>query len=635
MFPSVQHFFSRTRDSLWGLLQEQPHDDYSRVKSGTPDSYDAPPFETINRAIGESLVDFGNELQHFADDDSPPRGRQDLALIRAVTSSYNTEMTGDLINALASAVDNRFDSSLLGVLPEHSNLAPALLRQLEVPSELWPAQLSALRNGLLDPLITSFGLAAPTGTGKTASTRILLADHLTSHPQSTALYVVPTRALAAQVTADLASSLSSIGLQVLSLGGHLTLAGQLQSSTDDAHVIVFTPEKADLLLRVDRGLLERVGLVIVDEAHHIEQGTRGVLLEFYLWRLRRLLPPSARIVQLSAVAPNIRELVDWLAPTTQTSFAKLDWRASRLRLGIFDRTRDGRGIVQFHDEPPYELFRSGTCPTDRDENIALLALALSSRGVVLLLTTSTSKAEKLASLIASLRDDVPEPDGDAVERLDSRIERELYPDCPLRTLAKARIAYHHSRLPPRVRSALEASIESRNIDIVCATTTLAEGVNFPFATVIVESLVGRGYQLSPRALWNIAGRAGRFGVDSEGHCILFRPSAWQNRLEGYSLADYLSAELDSIPPVVSAFAMGIAGLVQAIDTTDLSMDDLEAVELSRLTIDGRASTQARRIRGLLNVMRVGIAHAGTSDILGLDDEGAAEFESESFLRCGS
>lgn len=630
MFPSVQQFFSRSPGTFWGQLQEEAMIDDADVEDEISRGVDDSTFQTVNRAIGESLFDFGQQLQQFLDD-VPARGETDLALIRAVSSNYNTEVTSDLINALGSAVNRRFNNSLLRVLPKYSSLPLAWLRRLKVPSELWPAQLEALKHGMLDTNVTAFGLAAPTGTGKTASTRILLADFLSRNPQSAALYVVPTRALAAQVTVDLAASLSSIDLHVMSLGGHLTLVEQLGTSTDDAHVIVFTPEKADLLLRVDEELLARVGLVIVDEAHHIEQGTRGVLLEFYLWRLRRLLPDTARIVQLSAVAPNIRELVDWLAPTTQTSFAKLDWRANRLRLGIFERTRNGRGLVQFHDESPFEVFPSGTCPKDREQNIAQLALSLSSRGVILVLTTSKAKAERLAALIAEMRDNIPEPTGDGVERLDSRIERELYPECPLRNITKYRVAYHHSSLPPRVRSALEASVADRNIDVVCATTTLAEGVNFPFATVIVETLVGHGYQLSPRALWNVAGRAGRFGVDSEGHCILFRPTAWQSKLQNYTLADYLSSGIDSIPPVFSAFATGVNDIIQAIDTTDLSLEDLEAVQISSLKIDGKASARARRIRGLINVMRVGFAHAGTMNLLRLDDQDSAEFESDEFL----
>ena len=558
-------------------------------------------------------------------------GTTDLELIRRFSQAFNAELTTDLISALQGALTQRFDNALLSVLSNYSSLPQELLRKIRVPSELWPSQVAALERGILDRNVTSFGLASPTGTGKTASTRLLLTDFLAQSPGEAALYVVPTRALSAQIARDLSSSLSGAGKRIVSLGSHLTLSDSLVASAEDADVIVFTPEKADLLLRVDQELLSRVGLVIVDEAHHIEQGTRGILLEFYLWRIRQLLPNTVRIVQLSAVAPNIRELVDWLGPTARTAFAKVDWRSSRLRLGLFERARNGQGVIQFGEEAPYEVFAPSECPIDREQNIVELAIRLSLQGVVLLLTTSTGKAEKLANQIALLRQDAQPPKDAAIERLDSRIERELYAECPLRRLIKTRVAYHHSKLPPRVRSALEECIERRDIEIVCSTTTLAEGVNFPFSTVIVESLVGHNYELSPRSLWNVAGRSGRFGVDTEGHCILFRPSGWQNRLKQYRLTDYLSTSLDSIPPVRSALAVGISDLADVVEDQELSISDLEIVDLSSLKIGGRSTLLAKRIRGLLNVMRVGYTHAGTSGLVDLESEDAMEFESEDLL----
>jgi replicative superfamily II helicase len=115
------------------------------------------------------------------------------------------------------------------------------------------------------------------------------------------------------------------------------------------------------------------------------------------------------------------------------------------------------------------------------------------------------------------------------------------------------------------------------VDVVCAATTLGEGVNFPFSIVIVDSLVGMGYQLSPRSLWNIAGRAGRFGVDSEGHCILFRPSRWKAKLVEYSLEDYLRTNLADIPPVKSALANAIGELKGMVDNGTVEFDQLASV----------------------------------------------------------
>src|SRR5207248_2501623 len=105
----------------------------------------------------------------------------------------------------------------------------------------------------------------------------------------------------------------------------------------------------------------------------------------------------------------------------------LDWRTSRLRMGIFERRPDGSAIVQFGTEAPYILLQRGECPSDPIENLAMLANRLAERGIVLVLTTSPGAAEKIAEEVSKLR----EPSGqssDTADRLDARIERELYPD---------------------------------------------------------------------------------------------------------------------------------------------------------------------------------------------------------------
>ncbi len=166
------------------------------------------------------------------------------------------------------------------------------------------------------------------------------------------------------------------------------------------------------------------------------------------------------------------------------------------------------------------------------------------------------------------------------------------------------------------------------VDVICATTTLAEGVNFPFSTVVVETLVSKAFELSPRALWNIAGRAGRFGVDSEGHCILFRPELWSERLTEYKLSDYMKVALADIPPVKSALASGIEHLERLISEGKLDPATLDEVSLSDVKVSNRINNEARSIRALVNIMRVGYAHANSSNLISLEKSEAPEFEDE-------
>ena len=619
-FPSdVRSYFSR-RHSWWRqLLAEEPTQLFSFGLESTSNN-------VFDEAMAEVLDEFGYEMQRTRMD-IPTSGSSAMRTLIDIASSYDIGFDGDAMTALQTSLKTRWHNSTLRVLSQSPNLNAEVLRKVRAPVELWPAQKAAIDRGLLRDQITSFGLAAPTGTGKTALTTLLLAEFFEKHPTRKAIYVSPSRALTAEIAKNLAAALRPLGVSVAAMGAAMTLEDSVIRNAADADLLVFTPEKADLLLRVAPELIEQTELVIVDEAHHIEQGTRGIILEFYLWRLRSLISATARIVQLSAVAPNIHELVEWLGSRETSVAVKLDWRSTRLRLGVFEYANK-TGSISFGDSEGYQLFDRGECSAVNDEMLAQLADRLSSSGVVLLLCMSPGRAETLAQAIADLRKrELPSPKDRVSERLDARIERELFPASPLRSRYRKRVIFHHAQLPPRIRSAIERAIAERHIDIVCATTTLAEGVNFPFSTVLVESLIGKNYQLSPRSLWNIAGRAGRFGVDSEGHCIIFRPSRWKKDLKQYRLEDYLSVKLDDIPPVKSALATGLTELKSAVDDSEIALDSLREIDLKEITIDGKTTNKAKRIRGLINVMRVGYAHASVSRTMSLDDTSAPEFSS--------
>ncbi len=620
----LRDFFARDRDSLWGSISSQSDPVRSRLRA-EPDIREVAPRTLFEQAVGDVVQEAGYRLQQRT---SESRMETYLGILSDIASYYSFSLTGDDLQAVARLIKLRDECSSLQIVPNLSSLGEDGLRAIGAPLELWPAQVRALQEGLLDKEIQSFGFAAPTGTGKTALTKIVIADAIAANPNKKVLYLCPSRALVQQVGDDLSESLVGLGLRVLKAGAHLVVHEMIPISSDDADVLVFTPERADLLLRIDPEFLELVCLVVVDEAHHIEQGSRGILLEFYLWRLRKMLSPSARIVQLSAVTPNIAELTDWVATTGMPHSVMLDWRTSRLRVGILERSARGGAVLNFGESLLYDLLPDGTLPNNPKRGLAVLANHISKSGIVLVLCTSPASAEEVARLVAELRTQEQDVSDEVSQRLDAWVERELYPESELRAQYKKRVVFHHAQMPPRIRGGIEQAIREKKVDVICATTTLAEGVNFPFSTVVVEALVSKALELSPRALWNIAGRAGRFGVDSEGHCILFRPSLWVSSLTEYDLSDYMKVKLADIPPVRSALAFGIDRLDRLVNDGKIDETWLEDISLTNIKIDNKVSNEAKAIRALINLMRVGYAHANSSGIISLRGGETPEFDSE-------
>src|SRR5262249_44653055 len=148
------------------------------------------------------------------------------------------------ILALRRLVELRETNNSLRLVPRLSSLEEHAIRAISTPIELWPAQAAALNAGLLNHSIQSFGFASPTGTGKTALTRILIADAILPDRTGKVIYVCPSRALVHQVAADLTQALQGIGLSVVEAGSHLVDHERMPLAINDANVLVFTPERA-------------------------------------------------------------------------------------------------------------------------------------------------------------------------------------------------------------------------------------------------------------------------------------------------------------------------------------------------------------------------------------------------------
>lgn len=604
--PTVSEFF--TRRGAFGTLKNQTS---KRGENGSP--------SIVELALSSDVFVTGEYLQGREDHGSFRAAH----LFEALASELALDYSASEVRAFEAVLNRRMARAT------RNHVESLLFEELQViqfPSELWYAQEVAITGGLIDEAYDSFGLAAPTGTGKSFLARLLIVEALRKHPDSKVLYMVPSRALVYEVASRLSTSLQSLGIDVIAVTPQLLEMDEDESSrVGESQVIVLTPEKADMLLRLGEDFFSELCVVIVDEAHHIESSTRGILLEMYLWRLKRLVAKqNVRFVFLSAVAPNIGEIANWVGANSKSVL--VEQRPTRMRAGVYrvvESEKKRSGVVEYIDGVSLTLVPQGKLQAGSTRQLIQLAYATSEAGPVLIVAKGKKECEKLATAMLaylgedSVREHPKINDGQKAlfERLDSRLEREMYAEVALRKLLKFRIAYHHAGLPPRVRTALEDAIRENLIDYVFATTTLAEGVNFPFSTVIVQSLALREqpqkgrparYQpVTPRVFWNIAGRAGRPGFDREGQVLLFEPTLGLDKVN-YVIGDYLNAKLTATAPVKSALA----------DALDEISSDIECGELSSSDLTGRKlpETVSKRVQGAVNLIRVSLVHARASGL---------------------
>ena len=411
---------------------------------------------------------------------------------------------------------------------------------------LLPSQYEAItRHGILNRgrnLLVSL----PTGTGKTLLGELALLSALGQEP-GLVCYIAPYVALGRQV-ADRIYRHVPPGVRVTPLVGGYKEPSPLEPELRQ-EVVVSTPERFDALLRLRPDLLPLIRCVVFDEAHMVANDQRGIRLEGIITRLKlgALTNEWApRFILLSAVLSNTGELAHWLN-ITGDNVVRGTWRPTAKRL--LNWTDDG--VLRLHsgDDPmretPSEVMGATNLPWPnpnlrptrhfgqiRDQtplelgNIAYLAeFELQQYGQpVLCVCANRPKTRQLAFHVAQ-RLPVVEPIPESVRRLIETIDNRYPYLLPLKMQLERGVAYHNSSLPYDVRAGVERALEGRDLKVVAATTTLAEGVDLPFrVTILVDWLMFDGEQSAPMEsllFKNIAGRCGRAGQFTEGDTVIF------------------------------------------------------------------------------------------------------------------
>lgn len=541
-------------------------------------------------AIAPLIVELRREQEHFeasflqsAPEAAAPHAFRLIALYHwaQATEQLATYMLQGEPRGIATELDQHFEAAREAALHGGDHLLDVILRWLHVASrlmvagslwwvahainsratrfveqvtkaralfELLPPQRAAIqREGLLDPASRAVVVNLPTSGGKTvlAQFRILQALNQFNEDEGWVAYVAPTRALVAQLTRRLRKDFAPLGINVEQLTSAVDIDGfesQLLSSTTASssfHVIVSTPEKLSIVLR-NKATTRPLALLVLDEAHNIEDPSRGLRIELLLATAKRECPDSSFLLLMPFV-PNAEDLARWLDPTSGRSIglSTSAWQPNERIVGMYSVKKEpGRGnwsltfdtlttsLNTMHLAGSHKVDGVRPLPipfsTAKAMNYATGAMArvFSERGTSIAVARTIPDAWNAARAIVAdggLPRLVSLPDSIAlVQRF---LATEVSPHFELITMLAHGVAVHHAGLSDESRALIEWLAEEGDLKVLCATTTIAQGINFPVASVFLASLHFAGVPptpMSPRAFWNLAGRAGRIDHDNVG-----------------------------------------------------------------------------------------------------------------------
>ena len=314
-------------------------------------------------------------------------------------------------------------------------------------------------------------------------------------------------------------------------------AGMLNESPFD--VLVATPEKLHLAIRnaaIDRPL----ALLVLDEAHNIEDSDRGIRIELLLATVKRDCT-QANFLLLMPYVPNGDDLARWLAPRTgkSISLATTPWQPNDRLIGLVSavapasgRGRDWRlsfepmltsgssmnvsGLYQIGEAP--QLDRTFSSIKNSLSKIAgASALTLSERGTAIVICPTIPTVWTIGE---ELSGELPEADDPDIALVQRYLAAEISEDYALIGMLARRVGVHHAGLSDETRALMEWLAEQGKLRILVATTGLSQGLNFPVSSILLASrnLPSGKFNrpMTAREFWNLAGRAGRVDQDSIG-----------------------------------------------------------------------------------------------------------------------
>ncbi|MFA5944023.1 MAG: DEAD/DEAH box helicase [Candidatus Thermoplasmatota archaeon] len=356
-------------------------------------------------------------------------------------------------------------------------------------------------------------VAIPTASGKSLVAYLAMLHRWLATGKKS-LYIVPLRALASEKAEEL-QQFKALGLTVGLSTGDLDDRDPKLGRFD---VIVCTSEKADALLRHRTSWMDDIGCVVADEVHLLNDAGRGPTLEVILTRFRSILP-KAQLVGLSATVANSKAIAEWL----DAALVQSDWRPVTLKVGTYFGDR-----LEFLGSPPRKLDSGG------DPVVSLVEDTIREGGQSLVFVSTRKSAEAQATKLASaVRAMLSPTELAALEETASGLDDggEGSPTAKkLNKLVKAGVAYHTAGLDSGQRRLIETGFRQGRIKVLCATPTLAAGVNTPARRVVIRDLarftMGEGNRPLPvMEVKQMMGRAGRPRYDPYGEAVLLVKSA--------------------------------------------------------------------------------------------------------------
>jgi replicative superfamily II helicase len=437
---------------------------------------------------------------------------------------------------------------------------------------LYPQRTAILDEGLFDVAHNAIVVNMPTSSGKTQIAEFKILQTLNLFEDGWIAYVAPTKALVNQVYLKLHHDFKDIGVRVQKLSGAIDLdiydENVIKKSNDEIDgfdILVVTPEKLNLLIRQDiESKLDRpLVLTVVDEAHNIEADERGLNYEMLLANISNDCPKS-KFLLLTPFIKNAQQIANWLDKDSPSSIQlAINWKPNDKIIGAFYPEGNGKDwnnkfetfittneLIQVEKNLVVSEQLPVNCPIStinisKTKITSIVAKQLNQRNSMLIVCGTPSKCWNLAKELSVLITDSYETDPD-IELVKKYITAELGTSLSLNEYLDKRIGIHHAGISDEIRFLIEWLMINGKLNYLVATTTIAQGINFPVSTILMQSYSYPGKEMPTKDFLNLVGRAGRTEQDTLGVVGIALCKGNKQEKEYKNLKNYLNKTTEEL-----------------------------------------------------------------------------------------
>lgn len=394
----------------------------------------------------------------------------------------------------------------------------------------------------------SIAISAPTSTGKSFILQVFISNAYASRPGFRACYVVPTRALISQVQADLKLALADAGAQDVEV---ITVPPEPDEQLPAKVVFVFTQERLQILLNNDPD--RKVDFLVIDEAHSVQDGDRGILLQGVIDELIARKPHT----QLLFASPTVSNLEIFGRMTGRSDISPQSTDEATVSQNFIEVEVTGvkRGDVVLYARDGATRNEIGTAQlgqtlASRTDCLVHLSHRFGSEKQSIVYADGQADAEKIALQISTLRaaEGRHQPASDALQELSNLAKEAVHSKYVLAATVLNGVGFHYGNIPTVLRNGIEQAFSAGQLQYLVCTSTLLAGVNMPAQNIFMHTPQRKkSTPLESIDFWNLAGRAGRLRKEFQGNIYLLNYREWKEKpLSGPRLSAIVPAMQQAI-----------------------------------------------------------------------------------------